>query len=65
MTIDELKRALVEVRKICRNNLSCWNCGFRKGYDSCPLARIDNAGNPFMPEDWEFDGWEEDSNETD
>lgn len=61
MTIDDLKRALVEVRNMCRTKISCYDCDLRKGYDTCQLGRVDNAGNPFMPEDWEFDGWEEDA----
>jgi hypothetical protein len=65
MTIDELKRALVEVSELCAN-VKC---------SSCPLAKRDDANVPYCtlienedgirhdyPREWEVDDWKEDSN---
>ena len=63
MTIDELKRALVEVKKICREHESCSNCEFslclnsKFGVYSCKLApSFDDA---CIPDEWEIDDWKE------
>lgn len=56
MTIDELKRALVEVRGVCtgRQATLVYPC------DGCPFndehCRIDNP-----PEFWDIDDWKEES----
>ena len=62
MTIDELKRALVEVSELCMN-IKC---------SSCPLAKRDDANVPYCPliengdgirfdypDEWDVDDWEE------
>ena len=70
MTLDELKRALVEVRDICRSHLSCVGCPFGDGtrikdYFHCPIKHVDKeTNNRFYPEEWSVDCWKEDSNET-
>lgn len=58
MTIDELKRALVEVRDICRSQTICGGCPFDdETSNSCPIM--------FRPDEWDVDDWKEDSNATD
>lgn len=59
MTIDELKRALVEVSKLCAGRANtliypCTGCPFNDG-----RCRIDND-----PEFWDVDDWKEDSSEV-
>lgn len=60
MTIDDLKRALVEVQRICYQQISCDECPFRaKVLERCPM------GESLYPEDWPGYAWEVDENETD
>ena len=65
MTIDELKRALVEVRKICTDS-DCCNCPFSSkdttntGVVMCRLS--DDECEMFTPLCWRIDDWKEDSN---
>lgn len=66
MRLNVLKRALVEVSKICREHQSCRNCDFgycvdsKLGYYNCRLAPfLDNAA---VPDEWEIADWKEDSN---
>lgn len=54
MTIDELKRALVEVQNHCANYLLPECCG-------CPFADPDGfCMMTGLPEYWEVDEWKED-----
>lgn len=59
MTIEDIKRALVEVSELCMNN-KCSSCPFAKRDDAnatyCPLT--------YLPSDWDVDDFEEDSNDT-
>lgn len=63
MTIEELKRALVEIRDICKQHQYCIGCPFKRGGRDCFFDR--RAGRAFLPDEWQFDDWKEDSNETD
>lgn len=62
MTIEELKRALVEVKKICTDS-DCHDCPF--GYDTglgCVVCRIsDDEQEMFLPLAWDVDDWKGDS----
>lgn len=65
MTIDQLKRALVEVRGICVDTL-CVDCPFRKkneytGFPVCPLGVATRAFESHYPCQWDIDDWEGDS----
>lgn len=68
MTIEELKRALVEVRDICRSKLTCYDCPFsdrkrRKDVYYCPIKFVSKEANDiYFPEEWDVDDWKEDSN---
>lgn len=60
MTIDDLKRALVEVRDYCRHRgetveYQCSDCPFNGDW-----CRINDT-----PEFWAVDAWKEDTHETD
>ena len=56
MTIDELKRALVEVHDICSEHITC------RRPDTCPfwLASIQNCAL-HLPDCWDIDEWKGDS----
>ena len=55
--IERLKRALLEVREICRNVTYCPECPFfDKEANICPLNYDTNS--------WHIDDWKEDSNEV-
>lgn len=57
MTIDELKRALVEVKKICNHTRNCKECPFYELPDfGC---RLD-----IFPHSWFTSEWEVDLNAT-
>ena len=57
-TIDDLKRALVDVRTICKNHENCDGCPFNNERKfACPL-------NDF-PARWKFVYQEEDTHEAD
>lgn len=63
MTIDDLKRALVEVRDICTNS-GCVNCPFHKniGYSNlivCPLTETKYGADISFPSEWFIDDWKE------
>ena len=53
MTIEELKRALVEVSEICKKLTGCDGCPFDTGKWYCPMQRL--------PKDWHVDDLKEDS----
>lgn len=53
MTIDELKRALVEVSEICKKLTGCYECPFDTGKWYCTMQRL--------PKDWRVDELKEDS----
>lgn len=68
MTIDELKRALVEVRKMCKDR-QCVNCPLHKiepqsNIPYCPLYENEDGITVGVPVEWEIADWEEDSNDT-
>lgn len=51
MSIDDIKRALIEVKNFCEHN-QCYKCPFsRVGRDVCRLSR-----NPL---NWAIDDWGE------
>lgn len=64
MTIDELKRALVEVRDICKNNAFCQTCPLNKKFGSVIVCRF-HEEKVWYPYEWDVDDWKEDSNATD
>ena len=69
MTIDDLKRALVEVRDICMN-ACCSKCPIAKmnentGIPFCPLNETEDGFDIRSPMDWDIDEWMEDTNEAD
>lgn len=48
MEINEIKKALKEVRNICKNNVQCSDCPFRSyGGGACYIQN--------RPDGWEFD----------
>ena len=51
MTIDELKRALVEVKRICTQE-HCYSCPFKISTNKCGLR--------LLPIEWDIDDWMED-----
>lgn len=61
MTTDELKRAMVEVKKIC-NKYACCKCPFHKpggGVVYCAMNPYDeNLGYPAC---WDVDDWKGDA----
>lgn len=62
MTIEELKRALVEVRDICKGRRFCLEP------EMCPFWNTEVGGcaiDSLFPHEWFVDDWKEDSNETD
>ena len=66
MTIAELKRALLEVKEICKDSDTCNVCPFASkdtthtGVVMCRLS--DDEYEMFTPLCWEVDDWKEDSN---
>lgn len=66
-TIDDLKRALVEVREICKKG-KCVTCPFRKveeetGIPRCPLYEDEYGMAVQFPICWDIEDWKEDSHE--
>lgn len=64
MTIDELKRALVEVRDICEDINKCIDCPFHKinEYTHLPYCPLCAPGTDFdlhYPYEWDTDDWKE------
>lgn len=68
MTIEELKRALVEVSELC-GKLKCSSCPLAKrdyaNVPYCPLIESEDGIRFDYPDEWEIDDWKEDSNATD
>ena len=67
MTIEELKRALVEVKELCKKG-KCVTCPFHKTeeYSSipyCPLYEDEYGEVVQFPIMWDIDDWKEDSND--
>lgn len=65
MTIDELKRALVEVKRLCTERSSCDGCPFERDMKKIHLCKIAPTVESAIPEKWPIDDWKEDSNATD
>lgn len=68
MTIDELKRALVEVRELCVNK-HCSACPFHKTEEDsnipyCPMYEDMNGNNADYPGVWDIDDWKEDTQDA-
>lgn len=63
MTIDELKRALVEVKRTCINTDRCIDCPFGWQYDNpagCVTCRLSSdTEEMFLPLAWDVDEWED------
>lgn len=63
-TIPDLKRALVEVKKICDNN-RCVNCPFHKTDEAnipyCPMHEDDDGISIHQPAFWVIGDYEEDA----
>lgn len=61
-TIADLKRALVEVREICKET-NCINCPFHKMDEAnipyCPMHEDDDGISIHQPAFWVVDDWEE------
>lgn len=57
MDIKDLKKALLEVRHLCRSKHSCKDCEFNTGEWYCPMRVYDLNGDSFAPEDWDIDEW--------
>ena len=56
--IDELKRALVEVREMCLNRTFCDGCPFKnERINFCPIQN--------RPDEWDVDNFKEDTHEAD
>lgn len=55
MTIDDLKRALVEVSEICKNLTGCIGCPFDSGKWYCPIQGLPNK--------WHVDELKEDTHD--
>jgi hypothetical protein len=68
MTIDELKRALVEVSELCAN-VKCSSCPLAKRDEAnvpyCPLIENEDGIRHDYPYEWDVDDWKEDSDATD
>lgn len=67
MTIDELKRALVEVRELCAHTTKCVACPLHKNEKGstipyCPLYEDMYGMAVQLPNMWDIDDWKEDSN---
>lgn len=65
MTIEELKRALVEVSEFCADQRSCRECplSWHRDYPPFYLCRLQDSKSPMY---WDVACWDkEDSNETD
>ena len=64
MTVEELKRALVEVSELCAN-IKCSSCPIAKRDDAnvpyCPLTETEDGININMPDEWDVDDWREDA----
>ena len=60
MTIDDLKRALVEVRELCLHQAVCSpQCPlFITNYGGCPMKYMD------FPEEWPVRDWKEDGKDV-
>ena len=63
MTIEELKRVLVEVKEICLGSERCCDCPFRYDTDDgrvmCRLSDDENV--MFTPLCWDIDDWKEET----
>lgn len=58
-TIEDIKKALVEVRDICKGRRCCTEP------ELCPFLNTEVGGcaiDGFFPHKWLVDGWKEDSN---
>jgi hypothetical protein len=66
MTIEDLKRALVEVRGLCRQ-YHCAECPIQMEYcgdEYCPLMETEDGFDVHFPKDWAIDDWEDDGNDA-
>lgn len=68
MTIDDLKRALVEVKELCAKE-DCISCPFHKtdevGVPYCPMHEDDDGITIHQPAFWVVGDWEDDDDEAD
>lgn len=66
MTIEEIKRALVEVKELCIEN-HCEGCPLHKtdetGIPYCPMHEDDDGISVSQPAFWVVGDWEEDDDE--
>lgn len=66
MTIEELKRALVEVKRICTERDNCFGCPFGKDMPDRHICKLSpKLYSDMIPSRWDVDDWKDDSNETD
>lgn len=65
MEISELKRALVEVKRMCAERDYCYGCPFEIDLPDRHICKLSpKMNNTVLPEDWLVDDWKEDSNEA-
>jgi len=67
MKIEKLKRALVEVKDMCRNTC-CAKCPLHKMQEDahipyCPLYEDEDGMTVGVPVEWEIDDWKEEMKE--
>lgn len=60
MTISDLKRALVEVRQICRTG-KCCSCPFSQKANGAVCCRLADEDESWVPYAWQIDDWKVDS----
>lgn len=59
MTIDELKRALVEVKQICSERDYCGDCPFGLDMSDRHICKLSPQLYSATPEKWPIGDWKE------
>ena len=66
MTIEKLKRALVEVKRMCAERTFCDDCPFGEDYTDRHICKLSpKLYSSMLPCKWDVDDWKEESNATD
>lgn len=60
MTIDDLKRALVEVKRMCTDRDDCYGCPFELDMTHMHICKLSPQLYSAIPEKWPIDDWKED-----
>ena len=63
MSIEDLKRALVEVKRLCAEREYCYDCPFGKDYSDRHICCLSPQLYTPTPENWPIDDWKEDSDD--